>query len=64
MGVNRVQNRSLNKVQSKLARSRTGRQVLTVVYAGNNWDAAIEQAIQEHGLGAGVTVIAVPEGMI
>ena len=56
--------RKQNTVKSKLALFRTGRQVLTVVYAGNNWDAAIEQAIQQHGLGADVTVIAVPVGMI
>jgi hypothetical protein len=38
--------------------------VLTVSYSGNGWDAAIEQAIRQHGMGerAGVTVIAVPVG--
>jgi uncharacterized membrane protein YfhO len=53
-----------NGVKSTLERSRTGRLVLTVSYSGNGWDAAIEQAIRQHGMGerAGVTVIAVPVG--
>ena len=66
MGANRVQNRRLNRLQSRLDRSQTGRLVLTVSYRGKDWDAAIQQAIMDYGLGdcEGVTVIAVPAGMI
>jgi hypothetical protein len=58
--------RTQNRTKSRLDRSKTGRLVLTVPYSGNGFDAAIEQAIREHGL-AGctrMTVIALPEGMI
>lgn len=62
----RSADRTQKGVQSTLGLSRTGRHLLTVIYAGNEWDAAIEQAIMDHGVGdrAGVTVIAVPERMV
>lgn len=55
-----------NRTKSRLDRNRTGRLVHTVSYSGHEWDAAIDQAIQEHGLAGctSLTVIAMPEGMI
>jgi hypothetical protein len=57
--------RTQNRTKSRLDRSKAGRLVLTVPYSGNGFDAAIDQAIEEHDLGEyhNVVVLAMPEGM-
>jgi hypothetical protein len=51
--------------KSGIDRSRSGRLVLTVHYAGKEWDAAIQKAMREHGFSDGddLTVSDLPEGM-